>query len=81
MSGSKVLKLFNIHDTHAVDMSSSEAADLDDSVADRYLTSCRHIVRYCEARFRVILQAMTEADTQDRAWMGRALSQEVVRRD
>jgi len=54
-----------------------------DLLADPYENdkiNCQEVVDYCEARFRVILQAMFTSTTEDdQAWMTRILFRELVR--
>jgi hypothetical protein len=54
-----------------------------DLLADPYENdkiNCQEVVDYCEARFRVALQAMFTSTTEDdQAWMTRILFRELVR--
>ncbi len=54
-----------------------------DLLADPYENdkiNCQEVVDYCEARFRVILQAMFTSTTEDdQTWMTRILFRELVR--
>jgi len=41
--------------------------------------NCQEVVDYCEARFRVALQALFSSTKEDQSWMTRILFRELVR--
>jgi hypothetical protein len=66
MSHNIVTHLFNAYDLQA-----------DPYEADKI--NCQEVVDYCEARFRVALQAMMNATDEDLNWMTMTLFRELVR--
>ena len=54
------------------------AYDLQINPNDQDKISSQHVVNYCEARFRVALQAMMKRSEKDQKWMYRVLSREMV---
>jgi len=52
-----------------------------DLLADPYeddKIDCQEVIDYCEARFRVVLQALSWSAEHDKAWMTRILFRELV---
>ena len=52
-----------------------------DLLADPYeddKIDCQEVIDYCEAHFRVVLQAMFGSIEEDQAWMTRVLFRELV---
>lgn len=66
MSHNKITNLLNAYDLQA-----------DPYEADKI--NCQEVVDYCEARFRVALQRMTNATDEDNTWMTFVLFRELVR--
>ena len=54
------------------------AYDLQVNPFDQDKIQSQEVVNYCEARFRVALQAMMKRSDEDQIWMYRALFQEMV---
>jgi hypothetical protein len=54
------------------------AYDLQHNPLDEDKISSQSVVNYCEARFRVALQAMMRRSEKDQKWMYRILFQEMV---
>ena len=66
MSVMPIINLFNAYDLQA----------------DPYETdkiNCQEVVDYCEARFRVVLQAMIDVIEEDKIWMSKVLFRELVK--
>ncbi len=66
MSVNPITNLFNAYDLQA-----------DPYEADKI--NCQEVVDYCEARFRVILQAMLNVTDDDKIWMTKILFRELVK--
>ena len=65
MSAIPILNLFNAYDLQA-----------DPYEVDKI--NCQEVVDYCEARFRVALQAMLAVADDDKIWMTKTLFRELV---
>jgi hypothetical protein len=66
MSAVPLINLFNVYDLQA-----------DPYESDKI--NCQEVVDYCEARFRVILQAMLAVTDEDKIWMTRILFRKLVK--
>jgi hypothetical protein len=65
MANQPVVNLFNSYDLLA-----------DPYEDDKF--DCQEVIDYCEARFHVALQAMSNSTQEDQVWMSRILLRELI---